>query len=603
MARIPTLDLPQVSPSGQGAPAPRPVGVGGFDSLTRGAQVLAQGVGSQLEKAASESDARAAAAKKQAREAEVLEADNNWTKYRTERKYGRRGSGSASQDAGDAAFDDEPAELPGYFNLQGDEAFKAAPQEFQAIEKRRQALADDMADEEARQLFLTRTADTLEGDRREIESYAGKQRRAGDLATLATREETALEAIRANPNSFVEVTRQTAALDEAQRRFGLSAEHSQARVDDWRRKAAATQVVAQLNGGADRAPDWAAAEKTLEAKRQTLGEATAAELGGQILKVKADAGAEAAAAAVAKAATDPQTGRINDARALELLEQADIPPEARKKAADRLEHKLLVNERVWKERVSNSYDRAFSVYLHTRSLDDVPPATRLWLQDHAPKEWDELEQKQARDRDRARRLLRGEHNEGETADERLALVELQSDIVRNPDKYANMSPAEFNLEWGARLSPSGYRTGGKSYADASKGDRLSDGEFSGYVNNLVDTNPRFTVHNPADQREKLEKGQLADSFRADFGEARRAFKEKEKRNPTMSEVQSPEFQATIWRNTLKRSGIELGMQLPELDFTDTPPIRKVVKYKLSPDKTKRVPVYDDGSFGDEEPVR
>lgn len=566
MARIPTQFLPQVGPSGQGAPMPRNAPVGGFDALTRGAQQFGQGLGGQLEKAAAEYDKREEESREKARAAEVAEGETEWTKYRTERKYGRRASGKGEAfDAAEEAFNGEETEQPGYFNTKGDEAFEKAPETFDSIEKKRQEIADNMSDEDARQAFLKRTAPHLEEDRAHIEQYAGKQRQVADAATLEAREEAALEAIRANPNDWVGVTSETAALEEPIAKLGLSAEDKKARVEAWRRKAGVAQVVSQLNAG-----DWAAAEKTLESKRATIGDEAGEKLEAQIARLKGDHSAQAAASSIAAAAADKETGRINEAKALQLLEQTPI--EQRKAVSDRLDHLIVQNERMWRQEVSTTYDSAFSTYLQTRDLDQVRPSTKAWLVKNAPEKWDELEQKAKRDREYWKKLLRGENAEGSTRAEQLALVELQSDLVRNPEKYANMSPQEFDYEWGARLSPSGYKIGGKAFADASKGDRLSDAEFSTYVNQLVDTYPRFAVENPADRQEKLDKGQLADAFRADFGEARRAFRDREKRNPTMSEVQSPDFQKQIWTNALKRSGIKLEMQLPEMDFSDTPPI-------------------------------
>ena len=217
--------------------------------------------------------------------------------------------------------------------------------------------------------------------------------------------------------------------------------------------------------------------------------------------------------------------------------------------------------------MENREGGAFSVYLKKGSLDAIPVAQKNWLIDHAPEKWDELVQKQNRDRDRARRILRGDHNEGETASERRALVKFESDMVENPDRFADMSPEEFDSAYGVKLSPSGYKKAGSLFAGSKKGDRVNDAAFGKYVNEQVRTNPMMIIRGHDSKSTKANKKALADGYRADFGEAKRAFKEEKKRDPSMAEVHSTEFQKEIYKNLLRRSGVH-EVDQPE----ETPPI-------------------------------
>jgi hypothetical protein len=588
--KIPTLDVPAAVPTG-GAPTLHSQSEGGFDAVSRG---LAE-VGHAADQAGAAIGHDMEVSRQKAIAAEVTEGETELTHYGTEEFHGRTGSGNERRDTIEAAFTGEPAETPGYMSLKGDDAFKESANVFGRLKKKREEISRNMTTDEARQLFDQRTSSQMEGYFAQIESYAAHQREVANLATLQARKDAAIEAIRSNPNNLTEVEQQSGALLGPIRALGLSDEDKAADVRKWQGEVAANQISAQLDRG-----DWQSAETTLKNKGEHLPRAIATQLSTHVARVKNEAVAEGTAARIAHDATDPLTGRIDDGKAYGLLDSADLPDELAAKARERLDKRILDNGRQWTQTVAKNYGGAFSTYLRTKDLSSVDNTTKNWLIDNAPEKWDELEQKQARDRDRLRRV-RAEH---ETAGERQALVQLRSDVVRNPEKYADMTPEEFDSEWGARLSPSGYKTGGELYAGAAKGDRVGDGEFSSYVNDLVRTTPHFFVSNPNDKGEKAQKRELSDGFRADFGEARRTFRDQHKRNPTMTEVQSPEFQKSVWLNMYRRLGtIKVDspsgggeIVLPEMDFSGDQPAGPKGTGVIKKDKTGiRWELMSDGS--------
>jgi hypothetical protein len=457
MPRIPYEGLPSVAPSGQGAPSPHNVAIGGYDSLTRGAQQLGQGVGNQLEKAANEYDKGVEESRKKALEAEVTEGDSAWSQYRTERKYGRRSSGSASQDAGDAAFGD--TETAGYFNTNGDEAFKAAPDTFSSIEKRRKEIADEMSDDEAKQLFLKRTADQLEGDRAQIESYAGKQRQLADVATLKAREEVALEAIRANPNDFVEVSKQIAALDEPHKRLGLSDADRQDRVDDWRRRAAVAQTMAQLNnpelGG------WEAAEKTLESKRNTIGAEAAEKLEKQINSAKGDAGAEVKARDIVAQSSRP-SGLVNMDEALKLVDQLPPGKEA-DEVRQRVHQRAVEQQHIYNAGTSEIGRRAYESY-NDVGWSGIPAPLKEQLNERDPRLYHALKE----DSQQRWRMVQGSKSDRAKAQEAYDREALK-DYRLSADGASERS--KLPLEEFLRLYPSLSKEGRQNIELQAQGDR------------------------------------------------------------------------------------------------------------------------------------
>lgn len=407
MARIPYQPAAQVAPAGTPAQNPRKVSaLEGFDKLSKGITKLAGAIGGQMDAGVSAYEKRVEESRQKALEAEATEGETEWNKYRTHRYYGRTASGKgAAFDAAEAAFNEEPNELPGYFNLKGDEAFKAGPETYEAIEKKRNEIASEMTDEDARERFLARTASDLDRDYAQIVEHRAKQRQLADLATLEAREEAGLEAVRANPNNLTEVERQTQALEEPIAKLGLSDEDKQARVRAWRQKVAAAQVVGQLNRG-----DWQSAEITLKNKREAIGDGASAKLDEQIRKVKGDSVAELKAQSIVEGVTG-RSGRVDGERARELVDQ--VPPGAeRDEVRQRVHARLVEAEQQYRRTTEEITRRAEAAYNEVGwsrmpvqlkdELNERNPAKYRQLRDEAEQRWKRLNA----DRDDTRRETR-----------------------------------------------------------------------------------------------------------------------------------------------------------------------------------------------------
>lgn len=425
MAKIPYVELPQVAPSGRGAPMPQQQAVGGFGALTQGVQQFGTGLGNTLEKAASEYDRRVKESQDKARAAEVAEAETEWNTHRTATKYGRQATGDGRRDAIEGAFQGESVEQKGYFNRQGDDAFQAAPATFESIEKRRQELADDMTDEEAKRLFLERTRGQLDDDRNTIEAFAGKQRTVADLATLAGRKSAAIDAIQANPNNLTEVQRQTELLEEPIAKLGLSGVDKAERVKEWRREAAVAQVAAQLNGPLK---DWQSAEATLNNKRDVIGEKAAEHLQTRVDQLKASQGAEATASGIVKASTRSD-GSVDERKVLDKL--LEVPDEKRAKVAEAIAPLRLQARQAYDAETERLMSRAQASY-NKNGWHGMPDELKDALNGRkddprGPKLYDALKHADERELDRLERKSRIRANDAAALREQTQIDNIAKD--------------------------------------------------------------------------------------------------------------------------------------------------------------------------------
>lgn len=398
MAVIPYQGLPQVAPSGQGAPMPQITPVSGYGALTQGAQQFGQGLGDAITGGLKAQAKESAASYQKATEAESVEGETELTRYGTEELHGSQGSGDQRRDDIEAAFNGEPTEKPGYLNLQGDDAFKESTPTFDRIKQRRERIAGEMTTDDARERFLQRTAPQLESYYATIETHAGRQRVVADEASLKARQGAALEAIRADPNNWVQATQQTAALEESIRILGLSGPDKQARVEEWRRQAAVAQVLAQLKTREGQPPDWQSAEKTLESKRATIGSEAAGKLEEQIRKAKGDSVAEVKAQAIVETSRT-QGGQVDAAKALELVDQ--VPPgNERDEVRQRVHARLVQAEQMRRQERDEIARVAEATYNDVgwgrmpvalkERLNEVDPPKYRQLRDESERKWRQL---------------------------------------------------------------------------------------------------------------------------------------------------------------------------------------------------------------------
>lgn len=311
--RIPVLEERQVMPSGAGAPQLSVESPGGFQAIAGGVAAIGRGVDEVM---ASEEKAR-----QRAVAAEVTDSETEWTRGANEDLHGSSGSGNPTGDAINEAFTGQPATQPGFLSTRGREAAAQSVATKERIAKRRKDIADNLADDEARRLFLQRTAKQLEGYYSAIEGHTSQQRQVADVATLNARKSAAIEAVRANPNNLTSVETQQLAIEGPIKALSLSPEDADADLKKWRGDVAASQIDAQLAAG-----DWQSAETTLKNKGALLDARNHHTLSQAVDRVRTARQSETIAADIVKQALRSD-GEVNQRKALDSLERVD--PELR----------------------------------------------------------------------------------------------------------------------------------------------------------------------------------------------------------------------------------------------------------------------------------
>lgn len=499
----------------------------GADALARGVGQFASGVENAV--SAHEQKANALA---------VTEMETRFQREVTTGMVGDSTSGDPTQTGefreGEWGLDTRPgatnkAGPKGFLSLKGTAAAEKSAETMEWLDKRQKELAQELANQKARDLFLLRTGGVKEDTRRRIEGHVATQGQAAMVAALDARSAAALSEVAVSYRDPATVARQQAAVEGPIRALQLSKEDGDARVALWRAQVAGVRLEQFLA-----AKDWRGAEELFAEVKPMLGP-KAAQFEKVISAVKMDQQAERYAADFVESARDPATGRVDSAKAVASVDAVPEGP-LRDEVRQRAEHRVAVEGKAWNQRVDGVYGRAFSTYLKNGTLSAVDSKDKAWLVENAPEEWRKLQMMGRSDagyaRDRARERTSGG---GETDAQREALLRLKADLVENRERYNEMTPEEFTREWGHQLSPGGYNHAGTLLAAAKKEPPGSSGEFSRFVNDEVRGSP------------SLKSKRTQDQFRAFMGDQRRDFLARNKREPSYEEMEA--MRQSAWTTT------------------------------------------------------
>lgn len=413
-----------------------------------------------------------------------------------------------------------PEPQPGFLSLKGVAAGEHSADLLDGLDKDRQELAQSLANDRQRQLFAQHASKMYEGYRAQVETHVSTQRRAAEEASLEAAAAVGLNSIAANfaDDSQVEATAKR--VESAVRAFALSPEDAEAKAQAWQAQVAATRLDQFIA-----AKNWSKAEEVFSQSKEALGP-KGKQYAAAISTLKQDMEGERVAARLVDIARDPANGRVDMAKALEALDV--MPPGPQKdETRQRLEHRLSIEERNWKQRVDKVFDRSLGSYLTSGTLSSISSADKAWLIQNDPESWDKLKQRAMRDAEH--RHMLGQRakaeSEKETDEERQALVELRADVASNPDKYLTMSQDAFNAEWWGRLSNEGYKTAGALFAATKTEQKGSSTEWSHFLEDEVRSNPALS---------NKKKSDLWKSF---MGDQRRSFIEQHKREPNFDEME------------------------------------------------------------------
>lgn len=598
--KIPEYQPLQVAPQATRLPARGVTSPGGFQELSRAGAELGQGVaqvGAQYDKYQATLEAKAAS-----------DADSEYRRYSTDEWSGsvKPADPNAanpdsyrpwiSSDGGTEQGSGGATNIPGFSSTRGEAAVGELDPYLERLQKKRNELAEGLSPR-AKELFLKSSQSLYDSDYARAHAHVAQQVEQAKVDSLKANLASAIDAVSRDPDDDERANAFVAQVAGAAWAMRTSDEDGEAKTDAIRAKIAETRAKSLMNNSEDMT-DLDQAEAVLKKSKSILEASPLGEEARPLMKEverrqlainqkRELYAADATATRIANEASDPETGWIDDAKAMDLLSKAEVAPGARKALEEKLDHKILQNQRMRKQTIDNAYSGAFSVYLKAENLDAVPVEKRNWLIDHAPEKWDELVQKQNRDRDRAKRILKG-LNDPDSKGEARALLALKADMMEHPDKYADMTPETFDAMWGSKLSKSGYNTAGTLFAETKKRDRLPDKQFADYVRNKLDEMPVLEMHAFDTKEMKAHKKELRDNAAADFGEALRSFRAEKKRDPTQAEIEDPKgpFVRAMYLNVLKRSGVKAPQQSVPADSGDINP--KVFELDLKPSFADRV---------------
>jgi hypothetical protein len=354
MPTVPRIERPRVAQTNLPTPTSRPMPVGG-EQLGRGVQALAQGieqVDEGFRKAQEQQDMLAA-----------QDAETQFNAARTEVLYNRD---------------------TGVLNQRGSNAVSASAPAEAALEERRQKIAEErLKSDRAKQVYLARTGGAMVDVRRQVESHVATEvERAADDSMKLT-QKTSLDYL---ANSYADRPARERAMAEvegplrvmAQRR-GLDQKTADGMVGEWRGMAAKSMIQAALSKN-----DVSNAQALFAEYGPTLG-ADAATIRKTLQSATDDATAERAVMGLTQAARDPETGRLDESKALAGL---DLQPESplKDEMRKRLKERIADGDKAWDATVDNHFKAALSPYVD-KGLAAIPPTEKEWLIKNAPDKW------------------------------------------------------------------------------------------------------------------------------------------------------------------------------------------------------------------------
>lgn len=482
---------------------------------------------------------------------------------------------------------------PGFLSTQGEEAIRMSAPVWDDLEKARKEIRNKLPNPEQQRTFDLHSNGLMEGFYRRLEDHVATQTEVAQKATVKRMEESALVAAR-NDYQNVDTAKEASGPVEAllDSRALSDADRVGARAE-WRSK-----VDVERLGAAMDAKNWGFAQKLFAEVKDQLGPTV--DRGKLQRAIEEGVGSQIAHSEARKFLADTVTAERPWGDAAKAREAAaKRPVDEHTEKIDALLHRFLIEKAEEKKAfVETTFDSALSTLeKNNYDITKVDAREKQILQDklNDPLAWRKLENI-ADEALRERKARLAGAKEHETEDQRQALLELKADIVDHPDKYADMTPGEFKLQWRSRLSAAGYTHGGDAYVAAQKADRVKAGEFSKWVSDEIGRQPSMPKAN-------------ARRMKAFLGEQRRRYLDTFHKEP--DDDARKKMREAAWRD-VTTPGAVFGdlwpnhdpMYLHEPDPGEgadgepaAPAPRTIKSWKVSPDRKQRAPVYDDGSVG------
>lgn len=511
MARIPIFEAPQVATAAMPTP---------FQAEDHRSPLhdLAKGVG-ELGKVGEEAYFKAKA------EADGVAANNGLTEYQNDSNGAL--DGRAEPDVGTGVPGDKP-NPSAFLSTRGTEAAEKSVPTLEYLEQRRREIAEGLSNDEQRKLFLKHSATIYQGARSRIERHTQQQREVAREASIESRMATTLHNIANNYADDGQVAKQEEDVATVVRAFSAPMGNADAKVQAWREKVAEVRMNQFIS-----ANDLDGAETLFARAKETLGP-HAAQFQKTIETMKQDRQGEAAAVAAVEAARDPETKRVDPAKAFAEIDKiSDV--RIRDEARGRVGQRVAVAEKDWRQKVNNVADSALNAYIEGgNDLAAVSKSEKTWLLQNAPEEWRKLQMMSRADQQHEM-AGRVRH---ETPETRAALLDVRTAMAERPDDFRTMTPSTFHREWSGKLSDTGFAEASRIFAEIHKTPKGTEAEFSRFVGDEVKGN------------EALKNKTVANQFKAYMGDLRRDFVRTNKHEPGLADME--EMKAKAWKTTVEK---------------------------------------------------
>jgi hypothetical protein len=519
--RIPTLEGPKVAATEK----PRQYGNANFDVGAEGVKRAAAGLGQSVDTAIKAQRAMEAQAKREAQAVSLANADAEFTKSGT---FAFHGSTTKDPKWGIDATKPEPL-----LSKRGQDAVAQSGETLSWLEKERERIAKGITDEEARGEFLNRSVRSLEGYRAKAEGYTAQEIERSKVDAVKNTAASALDAIAADHDDPEAVAQHMQSVETAIRNVGGPKEEQDVKIRAVYQEATKARLNQFLSKN-----DWEGAENLFEQTKQDLGPG-ADKFAKVISTMKEDQQAERIAQALVEESRDPESGVADEEWALSGVDEKVAEGPLRDEVKKRIGPRLAQEQENYRREIKKTYGRALGAFLENgEDIRAIDSEDKAYLLEHDSEKWAALVDRSNAAARRKRGGRKGSGGSKDSAAQVKAFVALQAEMASDPEKFAAQSDEDFAHEYFDRLGPSLYKQAGGRFAALKKEDPIKAGEFSRFINDEVNGN------------EALKRKGTADQFRAFMGDQRRAFLEKNKREPNYDDMEA--MRQAAWKTTVEK---------------------------------------------------
>ncbi len=458
-----------------------------------------------------------------------------------------------------------------------------------ALEKKQKALAESITTPEAKERFLRRSELMIERSRERMDKHVYQQNQVAQLESLQARKRELLVDAHRNPldERMPDIE---AALEGPIASLSNTPDGANKAIGEWRQELASTRIKALVAKG-----DWANAGKVLEEKRGELGLA-AAELEAKVTKRRVEGESGALAQAALEKSVEPN-GRVNIDKALSRLDPTD---EHYKLAAALVGQKGRATNTAWDETGKALRRKAGAQYLHA-GYSGIDQDTKDELEKYDPDYLTGLRDKDLRKEQAAARLAKkgaGAAKKAQSDANRLAMQDYQK---RPLEERLQMDVTTEYATWDAdKLGVGDIEVRQNKEREAhKKGLLVGEGTF--VADSMAKAEPFLARRYAGKPKElKAAKDDLEAKLRSSYSDHVTTTEKKPSRQDSET-LAAPAIGAAVTGYFSKAKGggrapdpAERG---PAPKFRDDGPLKLPVSYRYNKDRTRRIPVYEDGTEG------